>query len=158
MRQKQPNSRYCFVCGVLNQQGLNMAFYDDAPGVTRATYSVPESFQGYNGIVHGGVVAAMLDEAAGRTVMGSVHTERMVVTGKMEIRYRKPVPVLTPLTILGEIIDDKGAIVTASSKITDSHGNLLAEAVVTLVEIPSSLKQQIPWESADWQVYPENEG
>lgn len=135
-----------------------MAFYSDGPGKTRAEFSVPEAFQGYRGIVHGGVVAAILDEAAGRTVMGDENPRRMVVTAKMDIRYRKPVPVKKPLIITGELIEEKGSVVRASGKINDEEGQLLAEADVVLVDIPRELKESIAWEPEDWRIVQDGEG
>ena len=66
---KQPNSRYCFVCGRENPYGLKMSFYEVEPGHALAEYTVPEHYQGYPGIVHGGIVATMLDETLGRAAM-----------------------------------------------------------------------------------------
>ncbi len=134
-----------------------MAFYNDGPGRSRAEFSVPAAFQGYAGVVHGGVVAAILDEAAGRTVMGEVNPRRVVVTGRMDIRYRRPVPVKQPLVISGQLLRESGLVVNAHSKIEDKQGELLAEADVTLMEIPPALKNRVGWDAADWQVYPDRE-
>ena len=57
---KQPNSDHCFVCGRRNPHGLYMTFYDNARDEVCSTYSVPDEYQSYPGIVHGGVIAAML--------------------------------------------------------------------------------------------------
>ena len=67
---KQPNSNHCFVCGRNNPYGLHLKFYESSPGEVIVEYTVPEQFQGYPGVVHGGVVAAILDEVTGRTQMG----------------------------------------------------------------------------------------
>jgi len=134
-----------------------MTFYNNGPGKSRAEFSVPAAFQGYTGIVHGGVVAAILDEAAGRTVMGEVDPRRVVVTGRMDIRYRRPVPVMELLITSGQLLGDYGSVVKAYSKIEDEQGTLLAGADVTLVEIPPALKKRVGWDSADWKVYPDRE-
>lgn len=70
MPNRQPNSRHCFVCGVENPHGLHLTFKQTAPDEVTVEYTVPEHFQGYPGVVHGGIVAAMLDEVAGRAHMG----------------------------------------------------------------------------------------
>lgn len=97
----------------------------------------------------------MLDEAAGRTIMGDEDITRALVTGRMDIRYRKPVPVETPLIITGKLIDDKGSVVIAQGAINDVNETLLAEAVVTLVEVPPALKAQFDLKPEDWKVYPD---
>jgi hypothetical protein len=51
----QPNSRHCFVCGLENQFGLKLRFYETGPGEVTAEYTVPDQFQGYPGLVHGGI-------------------------------------------------------------------------------------------------------
>jgi len=71
IKTKQPNSRHCFVCGLENEYGLKLKFYETAPGEIEVNYIVPERFQGYPGIVHGGITAALVDEALGRVHMGS---------------------------------------------------------------------------------------
>jgi hypothetical protein len=75
----------------------------------------------------------------------------------MDIRYRKPVPVARPLIITGELVEEKGPVVRAYGKISDQQGSVLAEADVTLVEIPGALKERIGWEPADWRVYQDRE-
>jgi len=71
---KQPNSEMCFVCGRKNPVGLYMRFHDNGETEVVSEFTVPEHYQGYPGIVHGGVVAAMLDEVVARVSMmaGSV--------------------------------------------------------------------------------------
>ena len=66
MKTKQPNSRDCFACGMHNPIGLKLQFYQTAPDEVTAEFIPPEEYQGYSGILHGGVTAAILDEAVGR--------------------------------------------------------------------------------------------
>src|SRR5215213_8751067 len=68
---KQPNSRMCFICGLENPVGLHLHIYETEPGVVETTYIAPEHFQGYPGVLHGGIVGAIIDEIAGRSHMGS---------------------------------------------------------------------------------------
>src|SRR4030042_1145568 len=108
--EKQPNSRMCFVCGLQNEAGLHAKFYSEGPGKVRVEWTAPERYQGYPGHLHGGISAALLDEAAGRTVLGATDF-RFFVTMKMELRYRKPVPIGVPVVIRGELVKDRGRIV-----------------------------------------------
>ena len=107
MSAKQPNSRHCFVCGVENPIGLHLKFYETAPGEVTADLNLPNIYQGYPGIVHGGIIAAMLDEAAGRAHMGPVEAPRFMFTAKLDVRYRKNVPVGQPLRLVGKAGPDK---------------------------------------------------
>ncbi|NPA07323.1 MAG: PaaI family thioesterase, partial [Chloroflexi bacterium] len=67
----QPNSAHCFVCGLRNPYGLKMRFLQIAPDRVRAYAVVPEVYQGYPGVVHGGILAAMMDEVTGRAASGT---------------------------------------------------------------------------------------
>lgn len=151
---KQPNSHYCFVCGVANPCGLHLTFYASGPGESTAHYTVPEQYQGYPGVVHGGVVAAMLDEAAGRSHMGiDPQKPRFMYTAKLEIRYRKNVPVGQPLRVVGRAGSTKGKLATATSAIYDQAGVLLAEADALLVDVPADTLNGINLEEIGWKVY-----
>lgn len=153
---KQANSLHCFVCGVENDGGLHLNFYEPQPGQVRAEITVPETFQGYPGVVHGGVVAAMLDEAAGRTWMGA-EEPRFMVTARLSIRYRRPVPVGKPLVLVGRAGEDRGRVATATGEIYSQDGQLLAEAEVVMADIPSELTRAFGGEPDGWRVYPDEE-
>jgi uncharacterized protein (TIGR00369 family) len=126
-----------------------MRFFDSAPGEVTAHYMVHEHHQGYPGVVHGGIVAAMLDEVSGRVFMNADPT-RFMVTARLEVRYRKNVPVGKMLTLTGQAVRDRGRTAEAKAFIHDEQGNLLAEANALLVE---QLFEN--FESLGWKVYPE---
>src|SRR5512138_720139 len=106
---KQANSSHCFVCGLENTFGLQMKFYEDESGKVISNITIPRRFQGYPGIVHGGIIAAMLDEVSGRTITNSEAT-RWMVTASLSIRYRRPVPIEKPLRLEGTLTQDSGAV------------------------------------------------
>ena len=115
---------------------------------------MPDTFQGYPGIIHGGVIAAILDEAAGRSHMGTGVQPRFMVTAKLEIRYRKNVPVNQPLHLVGRAGFSKVRTATATSSIYNQQDELLAEADVVLVNIPESAIPDADLEALGWRVYP----
>lgn len=156
----QPSSLNCFVCGVENDNGLHLRFYesDSEPVQVIAEYTVPKQFQGYPGVVHGGIIAAMLDEVASRTVMRGV-PPRVVVTARLSIRYRKPVPVETPLRLVGRVVEDKGKVATVAGQLTDVNGLVLAEAEAVVVEVDQGfLEAMSPDEANGWRVYDTTHG
>ena len=93
MSNRQPSSRSCFVCGRENPVGLKVR-WDQHPeaGEIRGTVTVPEHFNGYPGVTHGGIVAALLDETGGRTILMDGGFEDLMVTAKLEVVYRRPTP------------------------------------------------------------------
>jgi acyl-coenzyme A thioesterase PaaI-like protein len=152
----QPNSRHCFVCGVNNPFGLHLNFYETASGEVTAQVALPDEFQGYPGVVHGGVVAAMLDEAAGRALMGNdIRNPRFMFTAKMEITYRRNVPIGQPILLEGKALEIRGRKATASSAIYDLNGTLLAEAHALLIKVPDQVVDNVDMEALGWKVYPE---
>ena len=156
MTEKQPNSADCFVCGVDNPFGLKLSFYDDGPGKVTCTYMVPEQYNGYPGVTHGGIVAAMLDETLARAFR-SGNRERFMYTAKLTTRYRKPVPTLTPLRLEGEVVRDRGRVGEARAKIFGPKGDLLAEAEGMMVDIPEEVHDKDDLETLGWKVYPDEE-
>jgi acyl-coenzyme A thioesterase PaaI-like protein len=155
MKSLQPNSRHCFVCGVENPLGLHLRFYESGPGEVVAEYTLPENYQGYPGVAHGGIVAAMLDEVAGRCLMGDTNAPRFMFTARLNVTYRKNVPVGQPLRLVGKAGESRGRSATATSTIYDQAGNILAEAEALLINVPEQVLQSVDLSQLGWQVYPE---
>jgi acyl-coenzyme A thioesterase PaaI-like protein len=151
---KQPNSKHCFVCGRDNSYGLKLNFYETAPGEVVVNYTVPEHFQGYPGVVHGGIVAAMLDEVTGRVHMGG-EPPRFMFTAKLNLRYRKNVPIGQPLRIVGHAGKSKGRMAIATGEIFGPGDELLAEAEALLINVPDLVVDQVDLEKLGWKVYPD---
>ena len=151
---KQPSSRHCFGCGVENNHGLGLAFYEVGPGRVECETVVAEHFQGYPGVVHGGIVATMLDEIVGRVLMIGDPTRRLM-TAKLVVRYRKPVPIQQPLKVIAWLVRDKGRYATAHSEIRLVDGTLAAEAEGTLAEVPGERMSEDQLAAIGWRVYPD---
>jgi len=153
---KQANSRHCFVCGVENPFGLHLKFYEEEPGRVSAEITVPEHFQGYPGVVHGGIIAAMLDEVSGRTMLRGV-PPRWMVTAKLDIRYRKPVPTETTIYLEGRAKEDNGKVAVVTGTIFSADRTILAESEAVMVNLPGKLAEQVAFGPEDWKVYPDQE-
>jgi len=152
---KQPNSRHCFVCGLENPVGLHLHIYEVEPGVVETMYTAPDHFQGYPGVLHGGIVAAILDEISGRAQMGSTESPRFMFTGKLEVKYRKNVPVGQPLKIVGQAGKVRPRFVEAWAGIYDENGELLAEANAIHINVPEEQFDMSRLDELGWKVYPE---
>jgi acyl-coenzyme A thioesterase PaaI-like protein len=150
----QANSRHCFVCGLSNQFGLQLRFKITAPGEVTCLPTVPERYQGFPGVVHGGIVAAMLDEVCARAHMG-IDPPRFMYTARLDVRYRKNVPVEQPLRIVGTALKSKSRIATSSGVIYGPDGEVLAEADALLVDVPQESLEGADLEALGWKVYPE---
>ena len=152
---KQPTSLKCFVCGRENPKGLHMHFHQPAPGEVVAEYIVGDEFQGYPGVVHGGIVASMLDEVIGRANMEwNENKTNFMVTAQLNIRYRKPVPVGKPLRLMGHAGKRDGRVSRARGEIFDPDGTLLAEGEAVLFDIPDGILNGADEMALGWQVVP----
>lgn len=156
LKSLQPNSRDCFACGVANPIGLKIRFYNLDTGEVEAHYTVPEMFQGYPGIVHGGIVAAMLDEIAYRSLIVD-DPERLMFTARLNIRYRCNVPVEEPLRLVGKRSKVKQRSATAFGYIYSSAGELLAEAEALLIRVPDQMYGTDQLAELGWKVYSETD-
>ena len=154
---KQPNSAECFVCGVQNPVGLKLAIYETGPDEVRATFTPPGHYQGYPGVLHGGIVAAALDEIGGRVVLIGSRI-RFLVTARMDVKYRQPTPLGQPLTIIGRLVKDRGRVVLSHAEVRLPDGTVTAEADLTLVEMAESLGSAVDLAALGWQLYPDEVG
>jgi hypothetical protein len=151
MHKPQPNSDHCFVCGRLNPHGLHMSFFDNGVDEVYADYTVPVAYQGYPGLVHGGIVAAMLDEVVGRVAMIGDH-HHFMMTVRLELKYRYPVPVETPLHLVGRVERLRGRLGKAVGEVHLPDGTIAVEAALTLADIPEGLLAGADPEALGWRV------
>ncbi len=147
----------CFICGLENPIGLHLHIYEVEPGVIETTYIAPEHFQGYPGVVHGGIVAALIDEISARAQMGSDSNDpRFMFTAKLEVKYRQNVPTGKSLKIVGKAGKSKSKSAEAWAGIYDAETNeLLAEGNTLLINIPDDQLDKSKLNELGWKVYPE---
>lgn len=156
-RNRQPNSHYCFICGMENPVGLHLHIYETAPGEVETSYLAPDHFQGYPGVLHGGIVAAIIDEISGRAHMGHDPMEpRFMFTAKLEVKYRKNVPIGRQLKIVGKAGKSRSKAAEAWAGIYDAEtGELLAEGNTLLMDVPPDQFDRSRLNELGWKIYPE---
>ena len=125
--------------------------------MVETSYTAPDHFQGYPGILHGGIVSAILDETAGRSLMGSdVTNPRFMFTARLEVKYRQNVPIGRPLKIIGKAGKSKSKSAQAWAGIYDAETNeLLAEGNVLLINVPDDQFDKSRLNELGWRVYPD---
>jgi uncharacterized protein (TIGR00369 family) len=120
---KQNNSSGCVVCGDRNGFSMNTRFYDLENGDVAAVFRTEEWHQSYPGRVHGGLVAAVLDETIGRTIC-VVEPDTWGVTVTLEIKYKKPVPTGATLRAVGKLTRNTRKLFEGSGEILLADGSV----------------------------------
>ncbi|HHB91436.1 MAG TPA: PaaI family thioesterase [Anaerolineae bacterium] len=132
--QKQYNSRMCFVCGVENPAGLHAHFYQIDDRTCVARFLPADHHQGYPGRVHGGVIAAIMDETMGRAVWGDAQT--WGVTAELTLKYKLPVPLDEMLTVVGRLTRDTRRVFEAEGELLTADGRVAVVAKGKYIKIP----------------------
>jgi acyl-coenzyme A thioesterase PaaI-like protein len=121
----------CYVCGLDNPVGLRVRFAPYGVLGSRACYTARAVHAGWDGILHGGVILALMDEA----LRWSLYFQNIVaVTARVETRFHPPIPVGTSLIVTARVIKQRRRLFEAHAEIwVDGSANtLLAEAAAVM--------------------------
>jgi uncharacterized protein (TIGR00369 family) len=135
------NYQRCFGCGARNMAGLRLHFH--AEGDTIVTEYTPESaFQGFPGVVHGGILATLLDETLSRTATAE---GRWMMTGRLEIRYRRPAPLGRTLRVTAHPVSSRAGAIQAAGEIrlADEPDVVIATAAGTFLPLTPQYREQV---------------
>jgi len=127
------NNKYdsmCFVCGKQNPYGLKLEF-QAKNGAYETTFIPREEHQGYPGVVHGGITAAILDETTARYVW-----EQGIVafTASLNVRYRKGIPIGRPVTFRSRLVKQRGRMYEMEAEAILEDGTVAAEACAKIMK------------------------
>ncbi len=124
----------CFVCGPDNPIGLRLHFTLTPERTLETTFTPEKVHQGYADVVHGGIVATILDE-----VMVNLPNRlgQKAVTARLAVSLKRPAMVGQPLTFRARIVRETRRTIEAGATASREDGTLVAEAVGTMVKIPS---------------------
>lgn len=133
MKHKQQQDRNCFICGPTNPIGLSLEFFfDDEENCSVTEFVIPDLYIGYDGIFHGGVIAAVFDDVMYYAIkQESPH----VMTVNINVTYRAPAFVGHSVQAKGYVTGRRGRVSEARATLTDG-GVLLAEATGKFVAVP----------------------
>jgi len=131
---------WCFACGQLNPGGLRLDF-EVSRDRAEARYTALQRHQGYDGLLHGGVVTALLDEAMGWAIF---HQGIWGVTAKINVSFRQPVPIGEDLRVVGEIARDRGRVIETHGTVARADdGTVLAEADATFLRMHDGRRREL---------------
>jgi uncharacterized protein (TIGR00369 family) len=153
MAERQPSSRSCFICGRENPLGLKARWESDrAANEARSHLVIPEHFNGYPGVVHGGILTALLDEAMARSVLVEGGFDDLLVTAKLEVTFRRPTPTDTPVTVVGRLLRRVGNRAIAEGELRLADGTVTARASATMAKPPPDVAAGWEQERVHWKV------
>jgi len=130
------DDRMCYICGKDNPHGFRLDFEHPEKGLLRARVVFRKEHQGYKDIVHGGLVAAVLDEM----MVNLAWVEGLpAVTAEITVRLKKPVRVGRPVLFEGRFdkVGPRAIRASASARDEGSRGELLATAESVCVRVPA---------------------
>ncbi len=117
----------CFACGKDNEIGLRMdLFYLRNEGIVTSEMNLSTDYAGFHGIIHGGIVTTMMDEAMAWSVI--IHTGKPAVTMNINVNYLLPVRPESVYIIRSKIIKQNNDNVIVESSVEDSRNKLYAHS------------------------------
>ncbi len=123
----------CFACGELNEHGLHLELHTDTAGCW-TELAIPASFQGWEDVVHGGILCTVLDEVMAWAVIGR---DTWGVTARMAVDFRRPVRVGQPIRAEGTVTEGSRRVFRTEGRIIDAaSGDVLAASTGTYVAAP----------------------
>jgi uncharacterized protein (TIGR00369 family) len=117
-------SDLCFGCGKQNPCGLKLEFTWDGK-VAKSEFTPTELHQGWKGIIHGGILTSLLDEAMG---YAACYENVAGVTAAMETRFKRPVSIGKPLTITAWVSRKTKRFAETEGTLTLKDGTLVTTA------------------------------
>lgn len=121
-KQLQPET--CFACGTKNPHGLHVTFTQSETGSV-GVFTPSELHEGWPGVVHGGILATLLDEAMAYALW---FRDIRAVTARMETRFRRTVGAGQEVVIRGHVLERRRTVVDASGSIELPRGAVVAES------------------------------
>lgn len=128
---------FCYGCGGRNPEGLHIEFEVEGRRVT-GRFTARETHVGFPGVAHGGIAAAVLDEAMGWAMYAA---GAWAMTARMEVKYRRPLPLGREVIVTGEVVRERGRVLDAAAQIIDAAG-VLVEAKGMFVRLPADKQSE----------------
>ena len=120
----------CFACGPSNPRGLHLDFRKDELGKWCAAWIPEAEFEGFRGIVHGGIVSTVLDESMAKAVTGA---GVQAFTVELRVRFRRQVQPGTALQIHGWVVEHDRRMYKTEAALATQDGAELAHAWATFL-------------------------
>ena len=127
----------CVVCGMANPQGLKITYQGERDGSVTALWTPSPAWEGFRGIIHGGIVSTVLDEAMSKAVQLA---SRSAVTGELRVRFRRHVASGEALRIRAWIRESHKRLLRTEAALVAADNSEHAHAWATFVILPWSCR------------------
>jgi acyl-coenzyme A thioesterase PaaI-like protein len=118
----------CFACGQENPIGLKLKFTWDGK-VAKAEFTPGKFHQGWSGVIHGGIIGCILDEAMSYAALFEGVTS---LTAKMQTRFRRPLQIGEPLIISASVTKKTRRLVETEAEMHLGDGTPVADSTATM--------------------------
>ena len=118
------NEGFCFGCGMNNPIGLKLKFTRDGDGL-RTEFTPDKAHQGWLGLLHGGILGCLLDEAMSNVAYATGNT---CLTASITIRLKQPIKVEVPLVITARITRHRKKLIETEGRVCLKDGTVVAES------------------------------
>jgi acyl-coenzyme A thioesterase PaaI-like protein len=140
MREPEDSPRHwCYGCGDRNPEGLQIVFEVDGARVS-GRFQARETHRGWPGFAHGGIAAAALDEAMGWATWAA---GALAMTARMEVKYRRQLPLGEELVVSAEVTRDRGRRLEAEAVIRTLSGETLVQASALFLRVPAERAREL---------------
>ncbi len=130
----------CFACGELNVHGLHLDLHA-RENRCWSELELPERFEGWAGIAHGGIVCTILDEVMAWAIVGQ---DAWGVTARMTVEFKRPIRVGTRIRAEGWVVRARRRLFDTAARIVEVEtGAELAAAEATYVAAPEERKREL---------------
>jgi acyl-coenzyme A thioesterase PaaI-like protein len=125
----------CVVCGVDNTAGFQITYTIETAGTVTAQWAPTTRYEGFKGLIHGGILATVLDEAMAKAVV-SLGLEAL--TAELKVRYRCYVKADEQLLITGRIMSHKNRLLKLEASLCRNSGYECVHAWGTFIIVPGA--------------------
>jgi acyl-coenzyme A thioesterase PaaI-like protein len=121
---------WCLMCGDQNPSSLKLVFKEEGNSVT-AHFQPNRLLQGYEGILHGGVLSALLDASMTHCLF---HQGIKAITGDLQVRFLLPVPCSVPVDLAAKLLSSRPPLYYLEADLK-YKGDIYAWAKATFMEM-----------------------
>jgi acyl-coenzyme A thioesterase PaaI-like protein len=114
----------CFGCGVNNPIGMKLKFTRDGDWL-RTEFTPGRAYQGWPGLLHGGILGCLLDEVMSNAAYATGNT---CLTASINIRLKQPVKIEVPLVITARIVRHRKKLIETEGRVCLQDGTVIAES------------------------------